>query len=1378
MVSGTAPFTYAWSPSGGSAATATNLTAGNYTINVTDANGCVSAAAVSITEPSSLQVQASATGVLCNGAANGTTSVLASGGNPNYSYNWTPTGGAAANASGLIAGAYLVTVTDANGCTMTSSTTVTQPTILNLNMSSTGTLCNGSADGTASVNVSGGTAGYSYSWFPGNATSANATALSVGNYTVTITDANSCTATNSISVTQPVAIVLNTSTTPALCGANNGTASVNTNGGVTPFTYSWSPSGGNGSAASNLSAGGYTVIVTDANGCTSSTTAAVSNSGGPTVNANVTSTVSCYGGANGSATVNVSSGNGPYMYQWLPSGGSSSTASNLVAGNYSINVTDANGCITNVAVSITQPLALSANATSTNASCFGSADGSASVITSGGIAPFTYSWAPGGSNSSTPSGLTAGNYSVTVSDANGCNATSQTIINAPAAINLSLSPTPATCFGSSTGSIQSTVSGGASGFTYSWSPSGGNNPNPGGLPAGNYTVVVTDMNGCTSSNSAIIIEPQAMQLQTSTTASNCGASNGSASVIVSGGNSPYSYSWSPVTGAGQTLQNISAGNYSVVVSDNNNCTSTTSVIVLNIGGPTASLSASTNVTCNGGTNGTASITISGGTGPFTYAWSPAGGNGASATQLFAGNYTVLVTDGNNCITAVQLSILEPFAIVLQTNSTPAACNQANGSASVVASGGSVGYSYLWTPGNGVNATETNLSSGNYQVIVTDGNGCTQIAPVIVGTTGGPTVIVQSTNDVNCNGSTNGSAVISANGGLAPYAYAWSPSGGNSNSASGLIAGNYNVAVTDANNCTSTVSVIISEPDPININTSSTPAACNGGTDGSVSAFANGGVGPYNYLWTPGNVNTSTVNGLAIGNYSVLVTDQNGCIEATVATVNSASAMIITSYAVNVTCFGAQNGSASVNTLGGTSPYSYQWLPAVGNGSSVTNLSGGNYSVTITDANGCANIQNFNIQEPTAIQVSINGNATICNGQPATLSVNANGGTTPYTYTWDNGNQSSSQQVYPNATSSYSVIVSDANGCSITSSSLTITLRPPLTINAIGSGTICSGENITLNAFATGGDGNYSYQWSISDNNISSAGFTPLTDTLVNVIVTDGCGSLPVSTQVFVQVQQSPVINFLADVHSGCVPVAVNFNNTSAFTPGSIFSWNFGDQQYSSEQVPSHVYTQPGIFDVYLQITTPAGCHASLMMNELVHVYPYPIAAYTTADTALTALDPVVHFDNVSSGATSYVWDFGDGSPYNTAANPSHLYADTGSYWITLVATNANGCIDTIRGMIRIEDAFSIYIPNAFTPNGDFINDNFNAYGIGWKDFELFILDRWGLIIYHSTDAEKPWDGTYKANGTLCQNDVYIYKIYVHDTKDKLHTFIGHVTLVR
>jgi hypothetical protein len=437
---GTAPYTYNWAPSGGTFATASNLTAGSYTCTITDANQCTITKTVTITQPSAVTATTSQTNVSCNGGATGSASVTASGGTAPYTYSWAPSGGTLATASNLAAGSYTCTIRDANQCTITKTVTITQPSAVTATTTQTNVSCNGGTNGSATVSATGGSAPYTYSWAPSGGTLATASNLAAGTYTCTIRDANQCTITKTVTITQPSAVTATTTQTNVNCnGGTNGSATVSATGGTAPYTYSWTPSGGILATASNLAAGSYTCTIRDANQCAITKTVTITQPIAVTATTTQTN-VSCNGGSTGSASVTASGGTAPYTYSWAPSGGNLATASNLATGTYTCTITDANQCAITKTVTITQPSAVTATTSQTNVSCNGGTNGSATVSATGGSAPYTYSWAPSGGTLATASSLATGSYTCTIRDANQCTITKTVTITQPIPLTISISP--------------------------------------------------------------------------------------------------------------------------------------------------------------------------------------------------------------------------------------------------------------------------------------------------------------------------------------------------------------------------------------------------------------------------------------------------------------------------------------------------------------------------------------------------------------------------------------------------------------------------------------------------------------------------------------------------------------------------------------------------------------------------------------------------------------------------------------------------------------------------------------------------------------------------------------------------------------------------
>jgi hypothetical protein len=873
---GNGSYTYLWS-NGVTTATASDLTQGNYTVTITDATLCSITQNFTITEPAALVAsQGTINNVSCNGGSNGTATVVTAGGTGPYTYLWSPSGGTGVTATGLSAGTYTVTVTDNKLCQTTQNFTITEPDWFSVTSLQTDILCSGAATGSATVNVTGGTGAYTYSWSPSGGTGATATGLIAGTYNVTIKDANLCQTTKTFTITQPSTLVaIAAAQTNIGCrGDATGSATVNVTGGTGAYTYSWAPSGGTAATATGLTAGTYTVTVKDANLCQTTQSFTITQPAAILSATTASIGVSCFGGSNGSASVSVSGGTPGYTYLWAPLGGSTATITGKPAGNYTCTITDANGCTLVKNITINTPPVLSVSSIKTNVSCNGGTNGSATVNVSGGTPGYTYLWAPSGGTAATATGLAAGTYTVTISDANTCQTTATVTINQPAALSAMVFKTDILCNGQANGTASVVVSGGTSEYTYAWSPSGGTAATATGLKIGSYNCLITDANGCTITKNVTINQPAVLSAATAQINATCVA-GGQASVTPVGGTSPYNYSWFPSGGTAAVATGLLAGNYTCLISDNNGCSISKNFTITTTNTLTATTS-QTNILCNGTNTGTATVVPAGAPGPFTYLWAPGGGTAATATGLTAGNYSVTITSGNGCSIVKNFTITQPNPIVITPSQTNITCNGGtNGSATVSVTGGTGAYTYLWTPYGGTASTATGLSAGTYNVTITDANLCQKTQSFTITEPAALTALATATN-VICNGANNGSATVNVTGGTGIYTYLWSPLGGNAATASGLASGSYSVLITDANSCSITKNVTITEPALLTASVGTqTNISCNGLSDGAVSINVTGGVTPYTYLWSNGST-TKDISGLAAGNYTITISDANNC----------------------------------------------------------------------------------------------------------------------------------------------------------------------------------------------------------------------------------------------------------------------------------------------------------------------------------------------------------------------------------------------------------------------------------------------------------------------------------------------------------------------
>jgi len=781
--------------------------------------------------------------------------------------------------------------------------------------------------------------------------------------------------------------------------------------------------------------------------------------------------------------------------------------------------------------------------------------------------------------------------------------------------------------------------------------------------------------------------------------------------------------------------------------------------------PASTLVTATDVTCYGYCNGTATADPITGIPPFTYLWST-GATTQSISGLCIGDYWVIVTDNAGTQAGDTVTVSQPAQLTVNTTVNTSPCTGAsNGSATATPSGDAPPFTYLWSPSGATTTTATGLSAGTHTVTVTDTSGCTVVGNITINALPLPPANAGPNQNI-CIGQ---QAPITASGGTA---YAWS-SGQNTASfnVSPTITTTYIVTVTGANGCTASDDVIITVfPLPI----------ADAGTDQiicigqSANFTATGGV---SYAWS-NSANTANINVSpnVTTTYTVTVTDANSC-SATDNAVLTVNPLPPANAGTDIQeCYG---NDAQLNASGGNS---YLWTPSTGlNHDNIANpiaqpLQTSTYTVQVTDANGCINTDNMVFTVWPLPPASAGANQVICEGQ--TANITASGG---MTYLWNTNDNTNTINVSPTATTTYTVTVTDANGCSETAN-MVLTVNYPPPANAGNDTHICYGLSTTLNA--TGG---VNYQWSpasgLSSTTIANPIANPTSPTTYTVTVTDAAGC-SATDNVAIGIYPAPTINFSASPLNGCEPLTVQFTDNTTPTI-QYWAWDFGNyaapNNASNIQNPLYVYQNAGTFSVTLSVTTTDNCIGSLTLNNYIEVYPNPVADFLMSPAIGSIDNPIVYFEDVSTLATSWSWNFGDpstlGLNYSSIPNPQHTYLNDGSYLVTLMVQSQHGCTDTVSKNVIIKPTYTLYIPNVFTPNGDGINDIFQAFGTNIIEYEMFIFNRWGEQLFYTQDYNLPWDGKVQTTGETYMQDVYVYKIIIRDLNGKRRQFFGHVTLL-
>jgi gliding motility-associated-like protein len=1428
---GVAPYSFQWDDVlGQNVSDATNLCTGTYTVAVTDFNGCVTTAQGTITEPTQVTVTDNIINANC-GLADGSGCLIPTGGVEPYSYIW-PDNSTNSCQSNLFAGSYCVEVRDQNGCLTIHCINIqdiagpSAQIVNTVNVS-----CNGGNDGAATVDMIGGNGFFTAQWdnAAGSQITPTASNLTAGTYGVTITDSIGCTASTSVTIIEPTALVSFLVNNPASCFSYcDGSAQLNVTGGTQPYSYSWvnniNTPLGSGQSVGNLCAGTYNVILNDANGCNQILPFTITQPVQVTGNTTHTN-VTCFGACNGTATAAGVTGIAPFTYQWdnAAANQTTATAAGLCPGTYTCTITDATGCSNTVTATITQPTLLTvAIPSSQNVSCFGLSDGFASAQPAGGTAPYSYSWSNFGGSNATAANLASGNYVVTVTDANGCTANENIFINQPTQLVASMSKTNVSCYGACNGTANVSVSGGTPNYTYQWD-------NPGfsttagltNLCNGIYNVIITDNNGCQISSSVNITQPTAVNVSANITNSNCGQPNGQICVNTFGGTSPYVYQWNdPMTQTTTCATSLSAGCYLLTITDANACFKDTLICLNDLSGPTVAHINTNNVTCHGAQNGSVEMSAIGGTGTLTLQWFnsaaevlPSGNGTALLNNLNGGCYTFQAIDAAGCIASLTNCVNEPnpMSSAIFPISNVTCFNGCNGQATVNVNGGIAPYTYSWNnPGNTTTAQATSLCAGTYTSTVTDANGCSVQTSATITQPAQLQLSIVSTVRPLCTGDCNGGGTIGITGGTAPYLISWATNGASGLTNGGLCAGEHTVNVIDANGCSASIMVPLQDPLPLSATANITGATCSS-CNGAMTVIPNGGTPGYSYNWNGAGASQGNISNTALcaGNANVVVTDLNGCTFVLDYTIQDAGNPVIDNITANgPTCFGTSTGSASVFVSQGTPNYNYQWNdPFNQTVATAVSLPAGNYCVSVTDQNSCAVSSCVNVAQPTALGAVPDISRTICYGESTQIWASGQGGTVPYTINWSTPGLTGGGpiSVTPEVTTNYCFTVTDANGCISPNACVTITVRDPLSIDVIDALSTCTGLDADITATGSGGiPANYQFNWVNTSNNqivtdvevanTSTINVSPSSQTTYQVTLSDGCSLNAVET-VTVTILNNPVAFLNVADSSGCEPFNAQFTLNTDIGTSFFFDVNCDStfEITSSNTSFNYTFQNEGVYDICMNVVSAEGCTTAISYPQLIEVYPQPTAFFTADPSVTTILTPYISFIDGSTGGVNYTWNFGDSYIVNggldttfTGAentvgpitNPTHTYADSGAYNVSLTVVSEYGCTHTYTAPVLIKGDYAFYVANAFTPDGDGINDTFKPDGIGIdrNDYAFFIFNRWGQLIFETYNPDVSWDGTH--NNVEVQQDVYVWMVRTKDHTKKKREYIGHVTLVR
>jgi len=1315
---------------------------------------------------------------LCLGDSVLLTNTVTGDGAP-FTYSWSPTTSLTCNTCAIPKAGprtdtrYVLTVTNTNGCAKTDTVNLTVSD-LSISTLKQNIGCFNAANGSITVNPSNGNTPYSYSWNTSPIqTTQTISNLSPGIYSIKVTDAVGCFKTKTDTIIQPTLLTTTKAQNNINCfGDSTGKAKVTAIGGTPPYTYTWSVGSSTVDSTTALIAGTYTVTTTDSKGCSKQDTFIITQ---PTqlVTTATKTDAACYGLNTGIAGVTAGGGTSPYSYSWNTTPvRTTGTINTLYAGTYISTVTDNKGCIKKDTVTITQPQPITTAISKTDVSCNGGNNATISLTASGGTTPYTYSWNTTPVNtSSTINNLTAGTYINTTTDANGCTKKDTVVITQPTLLVRTKQQSNITCYKETNGTAKITLSGGTQPYTYAWNTSPIRTTDSiDGLGAGTYIVVSTDNKGCNLTDTFIIIEPTKLNTVNGKTDVSCYAgNNGLAYVTASGGTPPYVYEWntSPVRNT-STINNLNAGVYIATTTDYNRCVKKDTIAVTEPT-PLALSHTTINVACNSGSNGGINLNISGGTQPYIIVWNTIPVQSTSTISgLKAGTYIATVTDAKGCIKTDTTIITEPALLSATTTHTNVSCyNGLNATATINVTGGTQPYSYVWnTSPVRTTSSISGMGAGTYIVTTTDAMGCSRADTVIITQ---PTLLTntKSKTDVSCFNGTNGTATVIVGGGTPGYAYSWNTSPVKTTAtATGLSAGTYIVTITDTNGCIKYDTVNITQPTQMTSAVTKTDASCNADTNGTASVTVSGATAPYTYSWTNGKT-TPAISNLSAGRYIVTITDGKGCTKQDTANILQPNPLTASLTKNDISCYQKSDGSIATTTSGGTMPYSFSWnTTPVSTAATINSLQAGTYVFTIIDEKGCKYQDSSTVIEPPLLTIMAKDNGKICvDYNTGSINTTTIGGTSPYTYSWNNGTSGAN----PNSliAGTYIVTVTDKNGCIATDTS-TIENYPKTAIEVCPDDTICIGETVLLTV-----KGAKTYTWtptaSLSCNTCPTPIAKPNASTDYTVVGVDSNSCMDTAVIKLSVIPKLPV----------SVGPEINIcegNDIQLSAEGGIaYEWT-PEKTLNNSRIASPVSTTDTSARFQVIITENECFKDTLYQDVFIHKKPTIELGPDLKGTPGSVIQ--LHADVTKTNIIK--WTPNEGLNCYDCIDPLATLSKTITYTAT-VYTDYCEAKDDITIRVACDGAM-FFIPNTFTPNGDGANDMFFPSASGVSNVDLFrVYNRWGEKIYEARNIppNKPeygWDGTYK--GRPEWPDVFVYFIESKCANGEKVFLKGDISLIR
>ena len=1391
VLGGTGAYSFEYS-NGGTDQENLTLCAGENSLMISDVNNCQLDTSFVI-EEDSIDINLMYTDSLCFGNNSGIASVSpSSGGGGPYDIEWSNSE-VTNSISNLSEGIYSVEILYAEDCSIDSTFTLVGLGELIVTIDeSESPVCVSDTTGIISVSISGGSPEYTLNWTKDGlpfSIEEDLSDLGIGLYELSVTDNFGCTGSLSLNLENQEEAIVEYTLIEIDCFENcNASITTTIIQAQEPITFTWSDVNGiisNANFIENICAGTYDLVVSDGNGCEYIETFIIEEPEEMEVLEDITN-VSCNGLAEGSILLTVSGGSTPYSTS-LPStepNPGEFLLDNLIAGTYTVDVTDDEGCVVSVPFDVTEPELLQVDLSFEDPICFGQPSGSITLIVSGGSAPYSIEWVElGVFDELSQSDLPSGDYNILITDTKGCEESLTVNLEGPLEITVVETINPVFCNGESTGSIELEVTNPIGNLNVLWVGNVINTSdlNQFNLQAGPYEVTLTDDNGCEFNGAYEILESPEFEVNETIINPLCFGEQGEISIEINGGQEPYEVSWAELEAPNQqTITDLPTGTYTVTVVDENLCEVTASyeitlsdeiivtvevtqpdcilqsgtIEIVNITGGTTPSGALNEYTidwtginaqgqtlvselnlgeyavtisddsdcevteffiidesdllevtetvmpvfCFGGNEGSIELELFGATEPLDVVWTGEVANNSDLNQfnLSAGSYSLDILDGAGCNFSAIYEVTEGAEIEITELITQPGCPGTLGSIEITElTGGTNPYSFIWLE---VDAPDQNLienlESGDYTIQVTDNTNCI-IQEVYTITEPGVIEVSSEVTDVLCNGANTGSMSVNIDSDNPIEDISWFDDGvlltdGLINTIENLSSGMYSVEITDDQGCSVSETILISETEALLISADVSGVNCLGDSNGSILITVTGGLEPYTLTWSGpveiANNQYSPAN-LTTGDYIASITDDEGCNASQEFSVLSPDSLSINETITNESCFGNGDGVIALELIGGTEPFTIDWIDSDVDLETLTNLSPGEYSVIITEGNGCQLIETYEVESTSQLVEEIEI-TNMCFGEPGTGAINilVAGEASSYSISWTgNGLVSDQTSITDLNEGCYTLEVLDANSC-LYVEEICITSLDEIILNTSVIGNECfADEQGQIELEVSGGEPDYSVEWLNSDAEFVSDQLTvtQLATGVYTANITDNSGcmasttaSITSSPQLTAEVSETPIICFgdengaLDIVYSGGVgALTLNWTGPNGFTSEGDQNSDLDNGDYCYEVVD---FIGCVISDCYA-LNDPD----SLNLGQTVNI----INCFGANDGAVSL--------EVSGGYAPYtaVWAL-NGAPFSTDEDISELAA--GEY--TLALSDSMGCV--------IADTFTVSELTQFTVNFD------------------------------------------------------------------------------